>query len=83
MASYQTNGREQDDFQARAQIKRLFEENELFGGNSEATRTFPDKYIVHENLVTEYVEHLSQIKMRKKKKKEETEGERMEPLNRE
>ena len=36
---------------------------------------FSDKYIV-----AEYVEHLAQIKMRKEKKKEETERERMERL---
>ena len=30
-----TNGRERDDFQPRAQIKRLFEESELVSGDSE------------------------------------------------
>ena len=78
-----TNGREPDDFQPRAQIKRLFEESELVSGDSEAIRKFSDKYIVLEKLVPEYVEHLAQIKMRKEKKKEETERERMERLNRE
>ena len=94
MASYQTSiislgvqpltkSREPDDFQSRAQIKRLFEESELVSGDSEAIRKFSDKYIVLEKLVPEYVEHLAQIKMRKEKKKEETERERMERLNRE
>ena len=78
-----TNGREPDDFQPRAQIKRLFEESELVSGDSEAIRRFSEKYIVPEKLVAEYVEHLSQIKMRKEKKKEETERERTERLNRE
>ena len=36
---------------------------------------------VPEKLVAEYVEHLAQIKMRKEKKKEETERDRMERLN--
>ena len=76
-----TNGREQDDFQPRAQIKRLFEESELVSGDSEAIRKFSDKYIFPEKLVAEYVEHLAQIKMRKEKKKEETERERVERLN--
>ena len=76
-----TNGREPDDFQPRAQIKRLFEESELVSGDSEAIRKFSDKYIVPEKLVAEYVEHLAQIKMRKEKKKEETERDRMERLN--
>ena len=51
-----TNGREPDDFQPRAQIKRLFEESELVSGDSEAIRRFSDKYIVPEKLVAEYVE---------------------------
>ena len=92
MASYQTsflslgvqpptNGREPDDFQSRAQIKRLFEESELVSGDSEAFRKFSDNF--PEKLVAEYVEHLPQIKMGKEKKKEKTERERMEPLIRE
>ena len=40
-------------------------------------------YIVPKKIVAEYAEHLAQIKMCKEKKKEETEGERMEWLNRE
>ena len=76
-----TNGREPDDFQPRAQIKRLFEESELVSGDSEAIGEFSDKYIVPEKFVAEYVEHLAQIKMYKEKKKEETERERMERLN--
>ena len=69
-----TNGPEPDDFQNRAQIKRLFEESELVSRDSEAVRKFSDKYIVPEKLVAEYVEHLAQIKMRKEKKKEEWKG---------
>jgi len=57
-----TNGREPDDFQPRAQIKRLFEEHELVSGDSEAIRKFSDKYIVLEKLVAEYVDHLAKIK---------------------
>ena len=73
-----TNGHEPDDFQPRAQIKRLFEESKLVSGDSEAIRKFSDKYIVPEKLVAEYAEHLAQTKMCKEKKKEETERERME-----
>ena len=72
-----TNARQPDDFQPRAQIKRLFEESEVVSGDSEAIRKFSDKYIVPEKLVAEYVEHLAQMKMRKEQKKEETERERM------
>ena len=41
-----------------------------------------NKYIVPEKLAGEYVEHLAQIKMRKEKRKEDIEIERMEQLNR-
>ena len=64
-----TNGQEPDDFQPRAQIKRLFEESKLVSGDSGAIRKFSDKYIVAEKLVAEYAEHLVPIKMRKEKKK--------------
>ena len=60
----------------------LFEECKLVSGDSEAIRKISDKYIVPEKLVAEYAEHLTQIKLCKEKKKEETEGERMERLNR-
>ena len=46
-------------------------------------RKFSDKYIVPEKLGAEYVENLAQIKMRKEKRKEETEGEQIKRLNRE
>ena len=77
-----SNGRELDDFQPRSQIKQLFEESEVVSGDSEAIRKFSDKYIVPEKLVEEYVEHLAEKKMRREKKKEETEREQMERLNR-
>ena len=64
-----TNGREPDDFQPRAQIKRLFEESELVCGDSEAIRKFSDKYIVLEKLVAEYVEHLAETKIAQREEK--------------
>ena len=60
----------------------MFEESKLVSGDSEAIRKFSDKYIVPEELVAKYAEHLAQIKICKEKKKEETERERMERLNR-
>ena len=53
------NGHEPDDFQPRAQIKRLFEESKLVSGDNGAIRKFSDKYIVAEKLVAEYAEHLA------------------------
>ena len=59
----------------------MLEESEVVSGDSEAIRKFSDKFIVPEKLVAEYVEHLAEIIMRKEKKKEETERERMARLN--
>ena len=52
MATHATpsNGREPDDFQPRAQIKRLIEEREPVSGDSEAIRKFSDKYIDPKSL---------------------------------
>ena len=61
----------------------MFEESKLVSGDGETIKKFSDKYIVPEKLVGEYAEDLAQIKMYKEKKKEETERERMERLNRE
>ena len=73
-----------DIIQPGAQIKLLqLEESELVSGDSEAIRKFSDKYIVPEMLVAAYADHVAQIKVPKEKKKEETERERMERLNRE
>ena len=57
----------------------FFTSRVIFGG----IRKFSDKYIVPEKLVAGCAEHLAQIKMCKEMKKEETERERMERLNRE
>ena len=61
---------------------RLSDWSKLVSGDSEAIIKFSDKYIVPEKLVAEYAEHIAQIKMCKGKK-EETEREWMERLNRE
>lgn len=71
------NGRTPDDFQPRAQIKRMFEK-ELKPGDSAAIEKFSNGYIVSEKLVAEYIEHLSQIKIRKEKKKAETDRQRIQ-----
>ena len=73
-----TFDREPDDFQPRAQIKRLFVRSILVSVDSESIREFSDKYIVPKKLVAEYVEQ-----MRKEKMKEENRRDRMERLNRE
>ena len=66
-----TNDRTPDDFQPRVQIKRKFEAGKLKCGDSEAIKKFSNEYIVPEKLVTDYVDHLAQIGIRKEKKKAE------------
>ena len=48
-----SESREPDDFQPRAQIKRLFEESKLVCGDSETIREFSDKQIVPQKLVAD------------------------------
>ena len=55
----------------------------MVSGDSEAVRKFSNKNIVPVKLVAQYAEHLAQIKMCKESKKEETEREGMDRLNRE
>ena len=43
-----TDDHEPDDFQPRAQIKRLFEKNKLVSGDSDAIREFSQMYILPE-----------------------------------
>ena len=83
MGRKERSGTGLDDFQPQAQIKRLFVGSKLVSWDSEAIRKYSEKYIDPEKLVAEYAEHLAKIKMCKGKKKEETERERMERLNRE
>ena len=66
--------REPDDFQPRAQIKRLFEESKLVSGDSEAIGEFSNKFIVPQKLVADKNEQ---------REEEETEREGRERLNRE
>ena len=48
-----SDSRKPDDFQPRAQIKRLFEESKVISGDSEAIKEFSDKYIVPQKLVAD------------------------------
>ena len=62
-----TSGRKPDDYQPWAQIKQIFQEGKLKAGDKKAIKEFSEKYIVSEKLVADYIEHLTDIEMRKDK----------------
>ena len=64
-----TSSRKPDDYQPRAQMKQLVQEGKLKAGDKEAIKIFfSEKYIVSEKLVADYIEHLTDIEMRKDKR---------------
>ena len=62
-----TSGCKSDDYQPRAQIKQMFQEGKLEAGDKKAIKEFSEKYVVSEKLVADYIEHLTDIEMRKDK----------------
>ena len=60
-----TSGRKPDKCQPRAQIKQMFQEGKLKAGDKKVIKGFSEKYIVSEKLVANYIEHLTNIEMRK------------------
>ena len=69
-----TSGRKPDDYQPWAQIKQMFQKGKLKAGDKKAIKEFSEKYIVSEKLVADYIEHLTDIEMRKDK--QETDNDR-------
>ena len=67
------DGREPDDFQPRAQMKRMFHQNKLNPGDDETIAEFSRNCIVPQKFVKDYVDHLAQIEMRKEKRRAESE----------
>ena len=45
----------------------MFEKGKLKAGDKKAIKEFSEKYIVSEKLVADYIEHLTDIEMRKDK----------------
>ena len=46
----------------------MFQEGKLKAGNKRAIKEFSEKYIVSEKLVADYIEHLTDIEIRKDKR---------------
>jgi len=72
IADTPVHDREPDDFQPRAQIRKLFVEGRIKCGDNEIIEQFAEKYIVKAEIVKEYLEHLTNIEIRKNVRKEET-----------
>ena len=47
----------------------MFQEGKLKAGNKRAIKEFSEKYIVSEKLVADYIEHLTDIEIRKDKRR--------------
>ena len=67
------DGCQPDDFQLRAQMKRMFHQNKLNPGDDETVAEFSRHCIVPQKFVKDYVDHLAQIEMRKEKRRTESE----------
>ena len=65
------HNRAPDDFQPRAQLRKLLVEENIKCGDNDKIEKFSKKYIVSPDLVKEYLEHLTNIEVRKNMRKEE------------
>ena len=77
--------REPDDWQPRAQIKKLFQKAEITAANEENIKKFAERYCVEEILVKKYLEHLQELKtmdeIRSRSRKEEREKRKEKTYN--
>ena len=66
--------REVDDFQPRDRLRALYKEKAIDVEDVLSIQAFCIKYIVEENLVKSYLEHLKHLEMMNERKKNETRG---------
>ena len=59
------NLRRPDDFQPRANLKAMFEEDSISLDDADSIERFSKKFIVAENLTRDYLEHLQNLKRMK------------------
>ena len=74
------DGREPDDFQPHAQMKRKFHQNKLNPGDDETKAEFSRNCIVSQTFMKDHVDHLAQIEMRKEKRRTESERQKTQRL---
>lgn len=63
------NRREADDFHPRARLKALHKEKVIDASDDASLQAFCNKYIVEENLVQTYLQHLNHLQMMNEKEK--------------
>ena len=54
----------------------MFQEGELKAGDKKAIKEFPEKYVVSGKLFADYIEHLTDIEMRKDKRRTDNDRKR-------
>ena len=58
----------------------MFKEGKLKAGNKRAIKEFSEKYIVSEKLVADYIEHLTDIGIRKDKRRTDNDRNQLSSL---
>ena len=58
----------------------MFQEGKLKVGNKRAIKEFSEKYIVSEKLVADYIEHLTDIEIRKDKRRTDNDRNQLSSL---
>ena len=58
----------------------MFQEGKLKAGNKRAIKEFSEKYIVSEKLVADYIEHLTDIEIRKDKRRTDNDRNKLSSL---
>ena len=58
----------------------MFQEGKLKAGNKRAIKEFSEKHIVSEKLVADYIEHLTDIEIRKDKRRTENDRNQLSSL---
>ena len=73
-----TVGRSVDDFHPRVQLKAIFREDNSFFDNPDNIKDFSQKYVVTEDAIKMYVNHMKLLSLRKEKRSKEKAEQREE-----
>lgn len=73
--------REVDDYQPRAQVKKLFQDGTITLDDAESIGKFSKTYAVEETLIRKYIEHLEYLKLKQEKRSEERRKKKQEEVN--
>lgn len=73
-----TVGRSVDDFHPRVQLKAIFTKNNSYFDNPDNVKEFSKKYVVTEDAIKMYVNHMKLLSLRKEKRSKEKAQQREE-----